>query len=89
MGRDIEAAGTRGRCAIAVMAKASEPGRTKTRLAPPLTPAEAAALNTAFLKDIADKLLDAGREARCRPMSRSGLRGRNPSFARRCPAELA
>lgn len=39
--------------AVAVMAKASEPGRTKTRLCPPLSPDEAAAFNTAFLKDVA------------------------------------
>ena len=40
-------------CAIAVMAKASSPGRTKTRLAPLLSAQGAADLNTAFLKDIA------------------------------------
>ena len=51
---------TKDTCAIAVMAKASIPGLTKTRLAPPLTADEAAALNTAFLRDIADKLLAAG-----------------------------
>jgi uncharacterized protein len=50
-------------CGIAIMAKASAPGRTKTRLVPPLTYAEAAALNTAFLQDIADNLLLAGRYA--------------------------
>jgi uncharacterized protein len=50
-------------CAIAVMAKASAPGRTKTRLVPPLTFDEAAALNTAFLQDVADNLLLAGRHA--------------------------
>jgi rSAM/selenodomain-associated transferase 1 len=50
-------------CGIAVMAKASAPGRTKTRLVPPLTYDEAAALNTAFLQDIADNLLIAGRHA--------------------------
>lgn len=44
-------------CGIAVMAKASKPGRTKTRLSPPLTGEEAAAFNTAFLHDIADNLL--------------------------------
>ena len=43
-------------CAVAVMAKASAPGRTKTRLCPPLNPQEAADLNTAFLKDIAANL---------------------------------
>lgn len=42
------------------MAKASQPGRAKTRLSPPLTPEEAAACNTAFLRDIADNLLAAG-----------------------------
>ena len=42
------------------MAKASAPGRTKTRLVPPLTFEQAAALNTAFLQDIAGNLLLAG-----------------------------
>jgi glycosyltransferase A (GT-A) superfamily protein (DUF2064 family) len=41
-------------CGIAVMAKASIAGRTKTRLVPPLTFDEAAQCNTAFLRDIAD-----------------------------------
>ena len=42
---------TNGPCGIAVMAKASRPGRTKTRLVPPLTYEEAADLNTVFLRD--------------------------------------
>jgi len=46
-------------CAIAVMAKASIAGRTKTRLVPPLTADEAARLNTAFLRDAADNILSA------------------------------
>jgi rSAM/selenodomain-associated transferase 1 len=33
------------------MTKAPRPGRVKTRLSPPLTPEEAAALNTCFLRD--------------------------------------
>jgi rSAM/selenodomain-associated transferase 1 len=49
-----------GACAIAIMAKASAPGRTKTRLVPPLTFEQAAALNTTFLQDIAGNLLAAG-----------------------------
>ena len=48
-------------CGVAIMAKASAPGRTKTRLVPPLTFDEAAALNTVFLQDIAANLLQAGR----------------------------
>lgn len=46
-------------CAVAVMAKASIPGRTKTRLVPPLTEDEAATLNTVFLRDAADTILSA------------------------------
>ena len=48
-------------CGIAVMAKASAPGRTKTRLVPPLTFDEAAAFNTAFLQDVAANVLAASR----------------------------
>ena len=50
-------------CAIAVMAKASKAGRTKTRLAPPLSLEEAARLNTAFLSDIAGNLIAAAAAA--------------------------
>ena len=50
-------------CGIAFMAKASVPGRAKTRLVPPLTYDQAAALNTAFLQDVADNLVLAGRGA--------------------------
>ena len=49
-----------GSCGVAIMAKASAPGRTKTRLVPPLTFEQAAALNTAFLQDVAGNLLLAG-----------------------------
>lgn len=52
-----------GSCGIAVMAKASAPGRTKTRLTPPLTADEAARFNTAFLQDIAANLRAAARHA--------------------------
>jgi len=48
-------------CGIAVMAKASVPGRAKTRLVPPLTIDEAAALNTAFLQDVAANIRAAGK----------------------------
>jgi rSAM/selenodomain-associated transferase 1 len=54
---DRESLTTVSTCGIAFMAKASAPGRAKTRLVPPLTFAEAAALNTAFLQDVADNVL--------------------------------
>lgn len=40
-----------GLCALGIMTKAPKPGRVKTRLSPPLTPDEAAGLNTCFLRD--------------------------------------
>ena len=40
-----------GLCALAIMAKAPRPGKVKTRLAPPLTLDQSAALNICFLKD--------------------------------------
>lgn len=55
--------GLASRCAIAVMAKQSTPGRTKTRLIPHVGADGAAALNTAFLKDVAANLVAAGEMA--------------------------
>lgn len=45
-------------CALAVMAKAPRPGKVKTRLQPPLTAEEAAALNVCFLRDTALNLAE-------------------------------
>ena len=46
------------RCALAVMAKAPRAGRVKTRLSPPLTLEQSAALNICFLKDTARNIAD-------------------------------
>ena len=43
-------------CALAVMAKAPRPGKVKTRLSPPLTSAQAAALNVCFLMDTTENI---------------------------------
>ena len=45
-------ASSNGLCALAVMSKAPCAGLVKTRLVPPLTPEEAAALNVCFLRDM-------------------------------------
>lgn len=45
-----------GGCALAVMAKAPRPGKVKTRLSPPLTPEQAAALNICFIRDTTDNI---------------------------------
>jgi rSAM/selenodomain-associated transferase 1 len=43
-------------CALAVMAKAPRPGKVKTRLSPPLTLDQAAAINICFLQDTTENL---------------------------------
>ncbi|WP_428485119.1 TIGR04282 family arsenosugar biosynthesis glycosyltransferase [Rhodopila sp.] len=53
-------------CAIGVMAKAPQAGKSKTRLCPPLQPHQAAALSAAFLRDITENIVLA---ARLQPIS--------------------
>lgn len=45
-----------GRCALAVMAKAPRPGKVKTRLSPPLTLDQSAAINICFLRDTTENI---------------------------------
>jgi rSAM/selenodomain-associated transferase 1 len=45
-----------GLCALAVMAKAPRAGKVKTRLAPPLTLDQAAAINICFLRDTTENI---------------------------------
>ena len=52
-----------GVCALAVMAKAPRPGKVKTRLQPPLTAEEAAALNICFLRDTTKNIADVAAES--------------------------
>jgi uncharacterized protein len=52
-----------GRCAIAIMAKAPDVARVKTRLSPLLSPDEARALSACFLRDMTHMLVRAGRAA--------------------------
>ena len=54
---------TKGVCAIGVMAKAPQAGRSKTRLCPPLTHEQAAAMSAAFLRDITENIAVAARSA--------------------------
>lgn len=52
-----------GRVAIAVMAKSPRPGRSKTRLCPPLSPEQAAAMAAAFLRDVTENVARAGSQS--------------------------
>ncbi len=75
-------------CGIAVMAKASISGRTKTRLVPPLTFDEAAQCNTAFLRDIAENILAARAEASIAGYMAFGPPQSVPFFRANCPSEI-
>jgi rSAM/selenodomain-associated transferase 1 len=79
-------------CGIAFMAKASAPGRAKTRLVPPLTFEEAAALNTAFLQDVADNVLlaacDADRHGGIAGYAAYGPPGSEDFFRRTLPGAI-
>jgi uncharacterized protein len=75
-------------CGIAVMAKASSPGRTKTRLVPPLTFEEAAQCNTAFLRDIADNILAASAQASIAGYMAFGPPASRPFFQQNLPREI-
>jgi rSAM/selenodomain-associated transferase 1 len=70
------------------MAKASIPGGAKTRLVPPLTPEEAANLNTSFLRDIADSLLRASTLANIAPYMAFAPAGSAPFFREILPARI-
>ena len=83
-----EAAGERSGCAVAVMAKASVPGRAKTRLVPPLSPDEAARFNTAFLQNVALNLLKAGERAPIAPFMAFGPPGAAPFFVEHMPSAV-
>ena len=65
--------------AVVLMAKAPVPGRVKTRLCPPLAPAEAARLYACMLGDAAEEISSVGRIARYlfldRPAAANVLRG--------------
>ncbi len=73
-------------CGIAVMAKASLPGRVKTRLVPPLTFEEAAELNTAFLQDVTANLRLAGGQRSITPFMAFGPPGSESFFLETFPA---
>src|SRR6185437_6959855 len=62
-------------CGMAIMAKASIAGRAKTRLCPPLSFEQAAALNTAFLQDAAANIVAAGRRVPIRGYAAYGPPG--------------
>jgi rSAM/selenodomain-associated transferase 1 len=53
----------RDTCALAIMTKLPQAGKVKTRLTPPLTPSEAANLNTCFLRDLGQSIAQAATQS--------------------------
>jgi hypothetical protein len=76
-------------CGIAAMAKASVPGRTKTRLVPPLTFEQAAQCNTAFLRDIAENILAAAAQTSIAGYIAYGPADAQPFFQANLPPDIA
>jgi rSAM/selenodomain-associated transferase 1 len=68
---DLRDRAANGLFALAVMTKAPQAGRVKTRLVPPLTPEEAAELNKCFLRDTATAISIACSR---RPVGDAGLK---------------
>jgi rSAM/selenodomain-associated transferase 1 len=77
----------RGSCAVAVMGKASVPGRVKTRLIPHLGAQGAARLNTAFLQDVVGNVMAAG-HAGIAPYIAFGPAGAEAFFREHLPVEV-
>ena len=50
---------------LAIMSKAPRPGKVKTRLSPPLTPEQAAAINTCFLRDTTTNIASLAEVSSC------------------------
>ena len=77
-----------GLCALAVMTKAPRPGAVKTRLTPPLSPAEAAALNTCFLRDTTEALVKTAEKGAARGIAVYTPVGAEAAYAGILPAEF-
>jgi rSAM/selenodomain-associated transferase 1 len=79
----------KGLCALAVMTKAPRAGKVKTRLSPPLTPEEAAQLNSCFLRDTAASIAATVQDGRARGIAVYTPLGAEREYGEILPAEFA
>ena len=79
---------TPGLCALAVMTKAPRAGQVKTRLTPPLTPEEAAALNSCFLRDTTSALDETVALGRARGIAVYTPAGTEDDYAEKLPTHF-
>jgi rSAM/selenodomain-associated transferase 1 len=77
-----------GLCALAVMTKAPQAGKVKTRLTPPLTPEEAAALNTCFLRDTSAAIVRATEDGKASGVGVYTPRGAEGAYAGILPEDF-
>lgn len=77
-----------GLCALAIMTKAPRAGTVKTRLQPPLTAEEAAALNVCFLRDTAAAISRASCSGGLRPPTARGVAVFTPTGSENDYAEI-
>ncbi len=77
-----------GRCALAVMTKAPRAGRVKTRLTPPLTSEQAAALNVCFLRDTTAAITVASEDDRAQGIGVYTPVGEESAYAEILPAHF-
>lgn len=77
-----------GLCALAVMTKAPEAGKVKTRLTPPLSSEEAAALNTCFLRDTAAAIARTAEQGNSRGIAVYTPIGAEAAYAEILPEEF-
>ena len=75
-------------CALAVMTKAPRAGMVKTRLTPPLTPEEAAALNICFLRDTTTAIAEAAANDLARGIAVYTPVGAEDAYAEILPEEF-
>jgi uncharacterized protein len=76
-------------CALAVMAKAPRSGKVKTRLAPPLTLDQAAAINICFLRDTTENIAAVAASGRAAGIISYTPIGDEALFDNLLPAEFA
>jgi rSAM/selenodomain-associated transferase 1 len=77
-----------GLCALAVMTKAPQAGKVKTRLTPPLSSEEAAALNTCFLRDTAAAIAKTATNGKARGIAVYTPAGAEAAYAGILPDEF-
>jgi rSAM/selenodomain-associated transferase 1 len=74
---------------LAIIAKTPEPGKSKTRLSPPLTPVQCACISAAFIADLADNIAALAEDAPIRGVALYTPIGSEARLRQLLPADFA